>query len=97
MHIKSWECLPSFGSEFFHLLYKNVRININITAILPVVLITGATLMEHYVCFKDDESYEDKEGTACNLHVTHRKYVQNSGQNFSREGLFKKTYAWIRG
>ena len=53
--------------------------------------------MEHYVCFKDDESYEDKEGTACNLHVTHRKYVQNSGQNFSREGLFKKTYAWIRG
>lgn len=62
----------------------------NITAILPVVLITGATLKEHYVCFKDDESYEDREGTACNLHVTHRKYVQNSGQNFSREGLFKK-------
>jgi len=57
----------------------------SINAILPVVLITGATLMEHY-----DESYEDKEGTACNLHMTHRKCVQNSGQNFSREGLFKK-------
>lgn len=63
----------------------------NITVILPVVLYTGATLMEHYVCFKDDESYEDKECTACNLYVTHRKCVQNSGQNFSREGLFKKT------
>jgi len=62
----------------------------NITAILPIVLITGATLMEHYVCFKDNERYEDKEGTAYNLHVTHRKYLQNSGQNFSREGLFKK-------
>jgi len=46
--------------------------------------------MEHYVCFKDNERYEDKEGTAYNLHVTHRKYLQNSGQNFSREGLFKK-------
>jgi len=46
--------------------------------------------VQHYVWFKDDESYEDKEGTACNLHVTHRKCVQNSGQNFSREGLFEK-------
>jgi hypothetical protein len=68
--IKSWECLPSIGSESFHLLYKNARINMNITVILPVVLCTGATLIGHYVCFKDDESYEDKEGTACNLHVT---------------------------
>lgn len=62
----------------------------NITVILLVILCTGATLMELYVFFKDDESYEDKEGTACNLHVTHRKCVQNSSQNFSREGLFKK-------
>jgi hypothetical protein len=47
-------------------------------------------VQHHYVCFKDDESCEDKEGSACNLHVTHRKCVQNSGQNFSRKGLFKK-------
>jgi hypothetical protein len=47
----------------------------NITVILLVVLYTGATLVEHYVCFKDDKSCEDEKGTACNLHVTHRKFV----------------------
>jgi hypothetical protein len=59
-HVKSWECLLSIGSESFQLLSKIVRIKSNIIVILLVVLYTGATLMEHYVYFKDNESYEDE-------------------------------------
>lgn len=53
----------------------------NIIVILPVVLYTGATLVEQYVYFKDNESCEDEQGAAYNLHVTNRKCVQNSGQS----------------
>jgi hypothetical protein len=53
---------------------------------LPVA---GKTLLEDYMYFDDDESYKDEKGTACNLHVTKRKCVQNFGQNFSKESLFE--------
>ena len=68
--------MPSFGSEYFHLLSKYMRIKIDIT-VLFVVLYTGETLIGYYVYFKDGESCEDEKGTAYNLHVTNRKCVQN--------------------